>query len=133
VIKKSLTRSSQAGFTRSKNFGKVRSVCAMGAIVITVNGCDMLSRFFEETYTCPQQNALAERITFKKPQNGADILFEGNAGNATGEIIDISDDKLTASAPWGTTIIDRNSGKVSFLKANKLIATVSCKKTVFKM
>jgi hypothetical protein len=101
-------------------------------LLMGLSGCDILSRFFEETYLCETPDAIAHRISFNEEFVGGKLHIESKEGDLTVVIDSLTDDELAANTPWGRLIIDRQTGKVGFIKAATYTST-NCRKALLQM
>ena len=106
-------------------------ICLLGCL-ITLTGCDDLSRFSYENYNCqPRLTSLYEiRVSQPKPGAFANILYAKDQSKA--EITSLTKTKIIIESKSLRLIVDRQTGFTQVFEDN-IYESVSCVIDKFKM
>ena len=106
-------------------------ICLIGCL-ITLTGCDDLSRFSYENYNCqPRLTSLYEiRVSQPKPGAFANILYAKDQSKA--EITSLTKTKIIIESKSLRLIVDRQTGFTQVFEDN-IYESVSCVIDKFKM
>ena len=106
-------------------------ICLIGCL-ITLPGCDDLSRFSYENYNCqPRLTSLYEiRVSQPKPGAFANILYAKEQSKA--EITSLTKTQIIIESKSLRLIVDRQTGFTQVFKDN-IYESVSCVIDKFKM
>ncbi len=108
------------------------SFICLTVCLITLTGCDELSRFSYENYNCqPQLSSLHEiRVNQPKPGAFANILYAKDQSKA--EITSLTKTQIIIESKSLRLIVDRQTGFTQVFKDN-IYESVSCVIDKFKM
>ena len=106
-------------------------ICLIGCL-ITLTGCDDLSRYSYENYNCqPKLTSLYEiRVSQPKPGAFANILYAKEQSKA--EITSLTKTQIIIESKSLRLIVDRQTGFTQVFKDN-IYESVSCVIDKFKM
>ena len=106
-------------------------ICLIGCL-ITLTGCDELSRFSYENYNCqPRFTSLHEiRVSQPKPGAFANILYAKEQSKA--EITSLTKTEIIIESKSLRLVVDRQTGFTQVFKDN-IYENVSCVIDKFKM
>ena len=95
-------------------------------------GCDLLTRFHKEHYTCPLNPTGIIEVDFREFGIGEDAQLLFIDKTITAKIIKSTDEALSVQKENLIVRVDRNSGIVRLTRGSRF-TNVRCTKTVFKM